>query len=256
MTRIRKRRKMVARKVSTRRTPLRWFMSSAAIALLFAGLYVFLWTESFTLREIHIHGNKNLSLDTLRSVTAGFLGDNLLTVSLSGLRDRFVSFSEVKDVEFRRRLFHRVDCYVKEREPAALLAPGGAKEGGLLEIDEYGVIIARRRDGCEIDLPVITGIEHKELITGDCNPKLQRALEVLKLLKVFGFSPAKQLSEIHFEEGEVMLVLMGTGTLIRMGHDDYHKKVRKLRAVYGALDEGGDFPKLIDLRFKRQVVVR
>ena len=79
---------------------------------------------------------------------------------------------------------------------------------------------------------------------------------MLRLFKELGFSPAKQLSEIHIAGDEIDLVWMGTGTLVRLGRDEYAMRVRKLRTVFGILNDREQFPKLIDLRFDRQVVVR
>jgi hypothetical protein len=125
-----------------------------------------------------------------------------------------------------------------------------------IEVDAEGVMILRRPGGCELDLPVITGITRGELESPDGEEKVRRAVEVLELLKDFGFSPAEQLSEIHSEGEEIMLIWMGTGTLIRVGDKPYIDKIRKLKAIYRTLHEGERFPELIDLRFDRQVVVR
>ena len=165
-------------------------------------------------------------------------------------------FPAVKGVTFRRRLFHRLDCYLREREPVALVSVERSPGGALLEVDADGVIVPRSAGAVEIDLPIFTGIEHGEVFTEEGGRKIQEALEVLRLLHSFGFSPAEQLSEVHFKNDEMIMILMGTGSAVRIGRGGYREKIRKLRAVYAALDEQERFPDLIDLRFERQVVVR
>jgi cell division septal protein FtsQ len=167
------------------------------------------------------------------------------------MRERFMRYPEIKDVTFRRRLFHRLDCYLKEREPVALVA-----SGRLWEVDNEGVIIPRTDDCPQIDLPVISGLARNDLTSDEGRERIGKALEVLELLKMFGFSPAQRLSEIHIEEEEVMLVLMSSGTLIRMGAREFPEKVKKLKAVYRSLADQDREPELIDLRFDRQVIVR
>jgi len=81
-------------------------------------------------------------------------------------------------------------------------------------------------------------------------------VEILALLKKLGLSPAKQLSEIHVAGEDVDLVWMGTGTLVKLGRDEYASRIRKLQTVVGILNDGDRFPRVIDLRFDRQVVVR
>ena len=162
-----------------------------------------------------------------------------------------MQFPEIRDVVFKRRLMGRIDCYLLQRKPVALVS--GKR---LMEIDREGIVIPRRAGNADIDLPVVTGLEERELGSPAGRDALLKALEALRLLNEYGFSPAEQLSEIHIEGDEVMLVLMGTGTLVRLGSENFSRRIRKLNAVYGALDDEERFPEMIDLRFDRQVVVR
>ncbi|UCF06688.1 MAG: cell division protein FtsQ/DivIB [bacterium] len=244
-------RKMVVTKRTVRRRPILRVIPLLVIVILCGTLYLCLWTDCFTIREIHFLGCYHLPADTLDAVKQGFIGGNLLTISLAMLRDRLLRIPEIRQVTFRKRFFHKLDCYLQRREPVAVLAADD-----VIEVDADGVMILRRNGGCELDLPVITGIARGELESPGGAAKVRKAVEVLELLKDFGFSPADQLSEIHSEGDEIMLIWMGTGTLIRIGNEPYIEKIRKFKAVYRTLHEGERFPALIDLRFDRQVVVR
>ena len=250
------RRKMVMKTGRKRSGRVRWVISIVTVLIVAAGLYVVFMTDSFTLREVKVLGSAGLPMDSLRMVTAGLVGGNLFMVPLGRIREDFMHFPAVKDVTFRRRLFHRLDCYLREREPVALVAMDRKTESAFLEVDSDGVIVPRRSDSAEIDLPVITGIARGEVFGDGGARKIREALEVLRLLHTFGFSPADQLSEIHFKDDEMIVILMETGATVRVGRGEYRKKIRKLRAVYAALDEQERFPDMIDLRFEQQVVVR
>lgn len=76
------------------------------------------------------------------------------------------------------------------------------------------------------------------------------------MFKECGFSPDHQLSEIHIEDKEIILVWMDMGSVIRLGKEGFEQRIRKLKSVYGVLKEQKSFPKLVDLRFNRQVVIR
>jgi cell division septal protein FtsQ len=221
-----------------------------------AGLYFFLVTDHFSLREVQVLGGSGLPIDSLRMVTAGLVGENIFTVPLGTVRRELMRFPEVKEVTFRRRLFHRLDCYCKGREPAVLIAVDAARGQDLIEVDAEGVLVPRNEGATEIDLPVVTGIGRDEIGTESGRRKIDDALELIVCLRSFGFSPAEQLSEIHFEGEEMMVILIGTGSTVRVGRGEYRTKIRKLRTVYAALDEQDRFPDLIDLRFERQVIVR
>jgi len=200
---------------------------------------------------VEFHGGIDLPGDSLRVMKASLMGKNTMTVSLSGIRERILQFPEIRDVVFKRRLMGRIDCYLLQRKPVALVA--GER---FVEIDGEGIVIPRHAGDADIDLPVVTGLGAGELEKPEGRAELAKALEVLRLLNEYGFSPAEQLSEIHVEESEVMLVLLRTGTLVRLGSEDFSRRIRKLHAVYGALGDSERFPELIDLRFDRQVVVR
>lgn len=235
---------------------IRWVIPVVAALIVAAGLYVVFMTDSFTLKEVKVLGSAGLPMDSLRAVTAGLVGRNMFMIPLVRIREDLMHFPAVKDVTFRRRLFHQLDCYLREREPVALVAVDRDAENAFLEVDYDGVIVPWRSDSAEIDLPVITGIARGEVFGEGGARKIREALEVLRLLHAFGFSPAEQLSEIHFKDDEMIVILMETGATVRVGRGEYRKKIRKLRAVYAALDEQERFPDMIDLRFEQQVVVR
>jgi hypothetical protein len=231
------------------RIPKRWLALPAAGIVTVA--CVILWSGLFTVTDVKFHGCGTIPKDSLKTIRASLIGKNLLIASFAEARARLQSVPEVQHAFLKRRLPHTLDCYLAKREPVALLLAGD-----ILEVASDGVIIPRRAGGGDIDLPVITGITQKELGRQAGKRGIGRAMEVLRLFKELGFSPAKQLSEIHVDGNNIDLVWMGTGTLILLGRDGYESRVRKLRMVIGILSDRECFPELIDLRFDRQVVIR
>jgi len=241
---------MVVRGASTGpRIPMKWLALPAAIIA--AAACVALWSGIFIITNVQFYGCGTIPQDSLKRIRGGLIGKNLATVSCAGARERLLAFPEVRDAVFKRRPCHTVECYLVKREPVALLVAGD-----ILEVDAEGVIIPRRAGAGDVDLPVITGVDQREIGAQGGSRSVGRAVEVLRLFKELGFSPAKQLSEIHVAGEDVDLVWMGTGTLVRLGRDEYENRVRKLRTVFGILNDREQFPQVIDLRFDRQVVVR
>lgn len=231
--------------------PVKRIVPVLGVLLVCGLLYLLVGTGRLALREVEFHGGVSLPGDSLQVMKASLIGKNTMTVSLSGIRERILQFPEIRDVIFKRRLMGRIDCYLLQRKPIALLA--GER---IVEIDRQGIVIPRHEGNEEVDLPVVTGLKVDELEAPEGRASLSKALDVLRLLNEYGFSPATQLSEIHVEGEEIMLVLLRTGTLVRLGSEDFSRRIRKLHAVYGALGESERFPELIDLRFDHQVVVR
>lgn len=243
MARRFKEKKRVSRRV--------WLLpAGSALALAAIVCAVFL-TGFFELLEIRVHGGRNMPVESLREKAEEWEGANIFTVSLSDIRNLLESNPSVGRVTFRRRLPHRLDCYLHGREPVALLA-----FDDMAEVDADGFIIPSDGRSMEIDLPVITGLAAKDMEEESGKKGIDKALEVLGLLKEFGFSPAEQLSEINVDGEEVVLVWMDSETLVKIGRDGFEERIRKFRAVYPSLLERGGLPDLIDLRFDRQVIVR
>ena len=257
MTTVRKRRlppPMARRlKKKKRRIRPRTVLAAAGAAAALGGvLWAVFLTGLFEIREIRVHGGGNLPIESLREKAGAWEGANMFTVSLTEIREMFESDPAVGMVRFRRRPPHRLDCYLREREPVALI-----NLDETVEVDAEGVVIpAPARRSTDIDLPVITGLSKSDLGKDSGKRRIGKALEVLGLLKDFGFAPTRQLSEINLDGEDVVLVWMDSGTLVRVGREGFEERIRKFRAVYPSLLEQGTLPGLIDLRFDRQVIVR
>lgn len=234
----------------TRRSRRRVWIAAASAASLAGTAWMLLFTGLFEIRELRVHGSGRLRLESLRGTADSYRGANVFLVPLDDLREALMEDPAVGTVTFRRRLPHGLDCYLRERQPAALISLGE-----IAEVDAHGVVIPAGPHEIEIDMPVITGIGQEEA-DGPGRTKILRALEVLSLLGRFGFAPAEQLSEIHVDGTDISLVWMGSGTLVHVGAEQFEERIRKFRAVYPALVEQGRLPAEIDLRFDRQVVVR
>jgi len=239
-----------AREKSPRRRVRRvWFAVPAAVAA--AAAAVALWSGIFVITDVQFFGGGTIPQESLRRVRAGLVGKNLATASFGEAREALLAFPEVRDAKFVRRPRHTVECRVIKREPVVLLVAGD-----LLEVDAEGVVMPRRAGPGDIDLPIITGIGSREIDKPAGARRIERAVEILELFKKLGLSPATQLSEIHVSGDEIDLVWMGSGTVVKLGRDQYSSRIRKLQTVIGILSDREGFPSVIDLRFDRQVIVR
>jgi len=241
---------MASRKTKIKKRSFsRWVSMLVMVLIAGGGIYLWGFTDFFTVREINIYEGTNLPVDSLSMLTEEYIGCNVFMVSLDNLKEKFLECSDVADVVFKRNLLRRIDCYLKARKPVAAVLCGG-----LREVDENGIMLSGRMTGESVDLPLITGIDDLDSEAG--REEIKVALRVLGLFKECGFSPAHQLSEIHVEDKEIILVWMDMGSVIRLGKEGFEQRIRKLKNVYGVLKEQKSFPMLVDLRFSRQVVIR
>ena len=241
---------MASRKTDIKKSSFsRWVSMLVMVLVTGGGIYIWGFTDCFTVHEINIYEGTNLPVDSLSILAEEYIGCNVFMISLDNLKEKFLECSDVADVVFKRNLLHRIDCYLKARKPVAAVLCGD-----LREVDENGIMLSGRITGGSVDLPLITGIEDIDTEVG--REELKVALGVLGMFKECGFSPDHQLSEIHIEDKEIILVWMDMGSVIRLGKEGFEQRIRKLKSVYGVLKEQKSFPKLVDLRFNRQVVIR
>ena len=170
---------MARRRKEKQRISLRVWLLPAGSALALAALLctVFL-TGYFDVHEIRIHGSRNLPVESLSEKAESWVGANVFTISLSEIREMLKSDPSVGSVTFRRRLPHKLDCYLHEREPVALI-----NLDRMAEVDVEGVIIPSAGMSMDIDLPVITGLKSRDMEEDSGVERVSKALEVLDLLK-------------------------------------------------------------------------
>ncbi len=241
---------MVSRGAERRPLPSRRVLVAGAAALAAVAIVV-LGTGLFTVTTVRFHGCASVPKDSLETVRIGLIGKNLVTLRTGWARERLASFREVESVRFARRPFHTLECRLVKREPVALLAAGS-----ILEVDREGTLLPRRAGRGDIDLPVITGIGERSIAKESGRKSLARALEVLRLIRAEGFTPARQISEIHVDGDDIDLIWTGSGTLVKLGRDEHASRLRKLKAVGTVLLDSERYPAIVDLRFDRQVVIR
>lgn len=220
-------------------------------AFLSAGVFSIFCPGLFDIREIRFVGYTRLPSKSLDLAKEELLGKNLITVSTDSLEHRLLAFPEVKSVRFDRRLFHTLECRIARREPIALLLAGNA-----IEVDRTGSLMPARDGEGDLDLPVITGLNEREARTEAGRKKLEKAIELLELVKFQSISSKRQVSEIHVDSGYMDVIWTGSGTLVRFGVENCEAQVKKLQAISTLLFDSEQSPALIDLRFERQVIVR
>ncbi len=237
------------RKGASKARIYRWSALFLIAVMAGTGIYIWHFTDLLMVKEIELRGGEELPVDSLSLVKEKYIGCNIFTIPLDNLRAGLMEYRDVAEVAFKRRIPNKVECFLKERKPVAAVLSGGIRE-----VDAGGVVLSATIAAGDVDLPLITGVEDPGDEKG--RAQIERALEVLSLLKERGFSPADQLSEINVAGEEILLVWLEAGSVIRLGDGEFEERIQKLKNVYGVLERQNSFPRLIDLRFNRQVVIR
>jgi cell division protein FtsQ len=139
----------------------------------------------------------------------------------------------VKNVYVGREFPNRLVVDVRERNPLALVKQGS----DFYLMDSDGIVFKKMANGDEVDLAIITGINVQD------KTKSKLLSDTLSLLKVFAgsnlYSFLGSISEAHIDDVFGLSLLTDKGLYLRMGMDDFERKLRKLALVMNDMEKRG-----------------
>ncbi len=240
--------------------------------LVFGGLALSKWartSSSFNLNTIVVTGNRTIDKADVITVSGLERGRNIWSANLMETGRRLMRDSRFERVELTRRLPDKVVVRVKELRLVAFV-----QLDRLYGVSEHAELVVPSLGNGLPDLPVITLAEPSNptgstetirqpspsAIPRDAiraNPEVDRALYLIRMLKTMSPALYDELSEVHVSGPNDLIVYMVEGGLtIRFGAGHYARKVAMLKQTVSKLEADAIRTRLIDLRFKDQVIVR
>ena len=198
-----KRAGIIGRESSHRGAGLRILVSAVILVVTTGGLvWLLFFSPVFEVREVNYHGKVRVPEERLNAAEKQILGRSMFLAPFDSLRNLIESYPEVKKVVFRRKLFHTIDCYLIERKPVALIL-----NPTVFGVSEDCVLLRRDLDPDCMDLPMITGLSTKDLMTQKGMERLKKAITVLNLFKESGFEGEIEVSEIYVRGEDISMVV-------------------------------------------------
>jgi cell division protein FtsQ len=209
-------------------------ISIAALSSVFIYAYsYFLSVPYFEIKETSVRGLKELTEKDVLTLVEIKPGQNILAVNVAVLERRVGVNPWIKNVYVGREFPNRLVVDVRERIPLALVKQ--ASDFYLMDSD--GVVFKKLAQGDEVDLAIITGINVQD------KTKSKLLLDTLSLFKVFSgsnlYSFLGAISEAHIDEVFGLSLLTDKGLYLKMGMDDYERKLRKLALVLNDMEKRG-----------------
>ena len=247
-------------------------VSAVAAALAIGGLELSRWTKTspaFNLKTIDVEGNIAVGKEEIITVSGLERGRNIWLADLEETERRLMMARRFERVALTRRLPGTVVVRVKELQPIAFV-----QLDRLYGVSEGGELIPLTPGHGLPDLPVITVAASSNLRETDAaesrdrgfetlrdamlvNPEMARALYLMRVLRTMSPGMYDELSEIHVSSPDDPVAYMVEGGLaIRFGTGHYPRKIEMLRRTVEKLESDAIRTRLIDLRFKDQVIVR
>jgi cell division protein FtsQ len=223
----------------------------AAVCAALVGAYLlterFAIPNRFRIASIEVKGNKFLSEGEVREMLGPAMGGNLIGADLEGLRANLAASPWVGGAIVRRKLPDTLLVDVTERFPIAL-----AETDQLYVMDSSGELIdllGPRTAG--FDLPVIRGLGGVSV-----EVRRDRARRASTLLEDLG-DLSSEVSEISVDRsGDLMVVLRGDGSVLKLAEPPYRKRVLSFLALRQKLKERCPDAEYFDLRFKDRIYAK
>ncbi len=247
-----------------KRNPI--WLAAAALLCVF-GVTLFLWghrlaamavsargfvlnSSYFYVREIQVHGGVKVGGSEIVAMAGLKHGMNMWNIDPAAIEKKIAKHPWVRRVLVRREFPRRVVIEVQERTPKAIVAMGK-----LYYVDSDGIVFKEVGEGEDVQFPLLTGIRPEDMTTA--NPEIRRRIEEAVRLGELMAKDAHQLSEIHFEAPD-QLVLYTTAfpIALRMGTGDWESKLQRLDRVLTLWKGHENRLASLDVSFRDQVVAR
>ena len=209
-------------------------ISTVVLTSLFIYAYSYLLSAPyFEIKETSVRGLKELTEKDILTLAEIKPGQNILAVNLDALVRRVAVNPWIKNVYIGREYPNRLVVDVRERIPLALVKQ--ASDFYLMDAD--GFVFKKMAKGDEVDLAIITGINVLD------KTKSRLLFDTLSLLRVFSgsnlYSFLGGISEAHIDEVFGLSLLTDKGLYLKMGLNDFEKKLRKLSLVLNDMEKRG-----------------
>lgn len=247
-------------------------VSGVAAGLVLGGLALSEWSRIstvFNLNTIHVLGNRVMDKEDIIRISGLERGRNIWSADLSEIEKRLMLDRGFEQVSLTRRLPGTIVLKVKELQPIALV-----QLDRLYGVTERGDLTLLTPGTGMPDLPVITVAASSYRRAPDAveardrgfetlkdamlvNPEMVRALYLMRALRTMSPWMYDELSEIHVSSpDDPIAYTVEGGLVIRFGTGHYPRKIEMLRRTVERLEADAIRTRLIDLRFKDQVIVR
>ena len=209
-------------------------LSAVVLCCLFIYAYGYLLsTPYFEIKEISVRGLKELTEQDVLTQAAMTPRQNLLSVNVDALAGRISANPWVKNIHVGRELPNRIVLAIKERNPVALVK----QSNGLYLMDNEGNVFKKLDKNDEVDLPILTGVDVKE------KEKSRLLLSTLNLLQTMSasnrYSYLGTIAEVNVKDVVGVSLLTDTGLYLKLGTDNYEKKLNTLSVVMADLEKRG-----------------
>jgi cell division septal protein FtsQ len=222
------------------------------IAIFLSGSLVLFPPAFFRVQEVVVtQPPKHLSEMDLIRLSQVRKGDSLLTLRLSKVRENLLRYPWIRDVKLLKRFPGRLEIWVEEQSPVALLELNESGTVSKYLVNRDGKIFKKLTPGDPKDLPAITGLTPQEL------PVFLKRF--ISFTQDFEKSPALKgvgISELHWGKDGLTLFTKEPCIKVEMGMNGWEESLGRLASSWETIRSTSKNPKAVNLSLKKGIVVK
>ena len=201
----------VVKRRRRRRSFARFFRGLIFLVVSAAVLGVFVYVPFFTLSEIKLVGAKYLTQEDIMKIGNIYMGEQLFRLETDVVKNRLSKDLRIEEVTVRRRLPHTLEVKIKEREPLAIIQC----DYGYLDLDHSGIVLDSYKTLKDMQIPMITGAEVRDLYIGDTVEDAQ-VKGILDFLQRLNAESLNQISEAAIVEQDYVVMYTATAQSVQI----------------------------------------
>jgi cell division protein FtsQ len=205
--------------------------------------------------EIRIMGCLNATESELLSLANIDFKDSLVNLNLEDLSRRLSQHPWVENARVQRDWSRKaLIIEVQERVPQALIL-----FEDLYLVDQHGEVFKKADPRERMDVPVLTGLNHKDVVKKDPQTTrlILKALDLLGQMRERRMFNARQVSEIHLSKQHGITVFTIEGAIpVRLGTESFAEKLDRLEKILPDLAAKAKNIEYVDLNYPTKAVVK
>lgn len=202
----------VEKRIIKRRSPRRILNGFLFIVICTAIVGILVYSPIFVLRHVQVDGAVYLKKEELVRISGIYMGEPLFQLETDQVTKRLLQDLRIEEALVRRQLPSTLEITIKERMPVATVAC----EYGYLDIDRQGKVIDSYRTLKNMPIPMITGVQVRDLYIGD-DVEDEMVKKILSFLQQLDDASLNQLSEIAITGPDYLVAYTTNSVQIRLG---------------------------------------
>jgi cell division protein FtsQ len=220
----------------------------------------------FAIQQIVVDNDGVLTPERVVQFAGVQIGQNLLSLDLSQVRNSLEMLPMVRSVEVRRMLPNRLFIRVDERIAIARLrVPARELSDSVFYIDRAGVVIKpiKLADGTMLQpqmprpVPMLTGVSLADVRVGKQveSEQIYRALELLDKLDQAVAGSMLEVEQIDLSKPRQLALTTRQHTRVKLDVEDFPQQLRRLGVVMRWAQQRQKLVQVVDLTVNRGVPV-